>query len=54
MDLPSESDFFKPIFGRKRPLELWSGRNVTGKPMLGMGMDLENIIGKDLENIKDG
>jgi hypothetical protein len=63
MDMPSETEFFKPIFGSSKrrsvmPSSMWgeSGRNGTRTPMLGMsglrGMDLETLAGKELENIK--
>lgn len=64
MDMPSETDFFKPIFGgsRRRSMipSLWgeSGRYGSRVPMLGMsglsGMDLESWAGKELDNIKEG
>lgn len=67
MDMPSETEFFQPIFGSSRRRSLmpliWgeTGRNGTRTPMLGMsgmsglsGMDLERLAGKELENIKEG
>ncbi len=62
--MPSETEFFQPIFGssRRRSLmpSLW-GETGTRTPMLGMsgisglsGRNLESLVGKNLENIKEG
>jgi len=42
-DIPSEVDFFKPIFSRRRPWLGMSGWSDMNQPMLGMGSELGTI-----------
>lgn len=50
--MPSETDFLKPIFSRRRPLEGWGGWSGMNRPLLGIGMDGGMDGNRDLSNIK--
>lgn len=54
MDMPSESDFFKPIFSRRRPLEGWRGLTDINRPMLGLGSESRGMNGGLAPEIKEG